>query len=158
MHRFIKRRPLWTCFLIWKTRDLDLFSKILWFFFISIWLKNNKGLCLKVYKILQVIINLEYVLLNINLCTGETHHWLPVAMFSPLFLCLFKTHGAAWLRGTLHLNQGHWRNHCLSLELAVVDAIIDSGILPVLRWPKGEGNGNPLQYSCLENPMDRGAW
>ena len=25
------------------------------------------------------------------------------------------------------------------------------------RYP-GEGNGNPLQYSCLENPMDRGAW
>ena len=24
--------------------------------------------------------------------------------------------------------------------------------------PLGEGNGNPLQYSCLENPMDRGAW
>jgi len=23
---------------------------------------------------------------------------------------------------------------------------------------QGEGNGNPLQYSCLENPMDRGAW
>ena len=23
---------------------------------------------------------------------------------------------------------------------------------------KGEGNGNPLQYSCLENPRDRGAW
>jgi len=22
----------------------------------------------------------------------------------------------------------------------------------------GEGNGNPLQYSCMENPMDRGAW
>ena len=25
------------------------------------------------------------------------------------------------------------------------------------RFP-GEGNGNPLQYSCLDNPMDRGAW
>ena len=25
------------------------------------------------------------------------------------------------------------------------------------RYP-GEGNGNPLQYSCLENPIDRGAW
>ena len=25
-------------------------------------------------------------------------------------------------------------------------------------WLIGEGNGNPLQYSCLENPMDRGAW
>ena len=26
------------------------------------------------------------------------------------------------------------------------------------RASRGEGNGNPLQYSCLENPMDRGAW
>ena len=40
--------------------------------------------------------------------------------------------------------------------------------LPVMRetWvqslgqedPPGEGNGNPLQYSCLKNPMDKGAW
>ena len=30
--------------------------------------------------------------------------------------------------------------------------------LYLLEWVKGEGNGNPLQYSCLENPMDRGAW
>ena len=27
-----------------------------------------------------------------------------------------------------------------------------------LRYTAGEGNGTPLQYSCLENPMDRGAW
>ena len=28
-----------------------------------------------------------------------------------------------------------------------------------LKWvTQGEGNGNPLQYSCLENPMDGGAW
>ena len=27
-----------------------------------------------------------------------------------------------------------------------------------LIGPQGEGNGNPLQYSCLENPVDRGAW
>ena len=26
------------------------------------------------------------------------------------------------------------------------------------EYSPGEGNGNPLQYSCLENPMDRGAW
>ena len=26
------------------------------------------------------------------------------------------------------------------------------------KYPLGEGHGNPLQYSCLENPMDRGAW
>ena len=30
-------------------------------------------------------------------------------------------------------------------------------VLRARRSP-GEGNGNPLQYSCLENPMDRGAW
>ena len=27
-----------------------------------------------------------------------------------------------------------------------------------LAFPLGEGNGTPLQYSCLENPMDGGAW
>ena len=30
--------------------------------------------------------------------------------------------------------------------------------IPRLGRSPGEGNGNPLQYSCLENPMDRGAW
>ena len=30
--------------------------------------------------------------------------------------------------------------------------------IPVLRRSPEEGNGNPLQYSCLGNPMDRGAW
>ena len=34
----------------------------------------------------------------------------------------------------------------------------DPGSIPVLGRSPGEGNGNPLQYSCLENPMDRGAW
>ena len=31
-------------------------------------------------------------------------------------------------------------------------------IYPCIGWSIGEGNGNPLQYSCLENPLDRGAW
>ena len=34
----------------------------------------------------------------------------------------------------------------------------DLGLIPELERSPGEGNGNPLQYSCLENPMDRGAW
>ena len=33
----------------------------------------------------------------------------------------------------------------------------DTGLIPGLGISPGEGNGNPLQYSCLENPMDRGA-
>ena len=34
----------------------------------------------------------------------------------------------------------------------------DAGLIPGSGISTGEGNGNPLQYSCLENPMDRGAW
>ena len=34
----------------------------------------------------------------------------------------------------------------------------DVGLIPGSGTSPGEGNGNPLQYSCLENPMDRGAW
>ena len=34
----------------------------------------------------------------------------------------------------------------------------DSGSIPGLGRSPGEGNGNRLQYSCLENPMDGGAW
>ena len=37
-------------------------------------------------------------------------------------------------------------------DIRDVGSISGSGRSP------GEGNGNPLQYSCLENPMDRGAW
>ena len=34
----------------------------------------------------------------------------------------------------------------------------DQGLIPGSGRSSGEGNGNSLQYSCLENPMDRGAW
>ena len=36
--------------------------------------------------------------------------------------------------------------------------IRDAGFIPGLGRSPGEGNGNPLQYPCLENPMVRGAW
>ena len=34
----------------------------------------------------------------------------------------------------------------------------DVGLMPGWGRSPGKENGNPLQYSCLENPMDRGAW
>ena len=34
----------------------------------------------------------------------------------------------------------------------------DVGSIPELGRCPGEGYGNPLQYTCLENPMDRGGW
>ena len=36
--------------------------------------------------------------------------------------------------------------------------IRDASSIPGLGRSPGEGNGNPLQYFCLENPMDRGSW
>ena len=42
--------------------------------------------------------------------------------------------------------------------LAIVGDTGDMGLIPGLGRCLGGGNGNPLQYSCLENLMDRGAW
>ena len=41
-------------------------------------------------------------------------------------------------------------NHLLTLQ--------ETQVRSLGREDPGERNGNPLQYSCLENPMDRGAW
>ena len=55
------------------------------------------------------------------------------------------------------------RKTCGASQVALViknllDNAGDLGSIPGLgRYPEG-GHGNPLQYSCLENPMDRGAW
>ena len=41
---------------------------------------------------------------------------------------------------------------------ASIGDIGDTGSIPGLGRSPGRKHGNPLQYSCLENPMDRGAW
>ena len=55
--------------------------------------------------------------------------------------------------------------HWASLVLLMVEnppasagGIRDTGSIPGSGRSPGGGHGNPLQYSCLENPMDRGAW
>ena len=45
----------------------------------------------------------------------------------------------------------------LSDKESTFDAAV-AGSIPGLGQSPGEGNGNPPQYSCLDNPMDRGAW
>ena len=42
--------------------------------------------------------------------------------------------------------------------LASAADIRDTGLISGLGRSPGEGHGNPIQYSCLENPMDRGSW
>ena len=46
----------------------------------------------------------------------------------------------------------------LSANAGDTGDIGDSGLIPGSRRPPGGGHGNPLQYPCLENHMDRGAW
>ena len=49
-----------------------------------------------------------------------------------------------------------WR--CVSPLLFSLFYSIDPGLIPGLGRSPGEGNGNPLQYPCLENLMDTGPW
>ena len=50
----------------------------------------------------------------------------------------------------MRINQINFmKNSCVTLIFHIMD---------LLTWSHGEGNGTPLQYSCLENPMDGGAW
>ena len=70
----------------------------------------------------------------IMIVTYNAFHWVPYCSYS-------KVSFYRWLRGKERIR-----------ELISFDQLVYcvSGT--------GEGNGNPLQYSCLENPMDRGAW
>ena len=47
---------------------------------------------------------------------------------------------------------------CFTLPLLAVTSVGAQGLTPGLGRSPGEENGNPLQYSCLENPMDRETW
>ena len=55
---------------------------------------------------------------------------------------------------------------CIHLKAFLVVLVVknlpanagDTSLIPVLGRSPGEGNVNALQFSCLENPMDRGAW
>ena len=62
--------------------------------------------------------------------------------------------------GTVAKFQGHRdkQNPLVLKELAEAGDTGDEGLLPGWGRSPGGGRGNPLQWSCLENPMDRGAW
>ena len=70
------------------------------------------------------------------------------------------TEEPGWLQFTGSQRVGHDGETSLSLSFTWESAC-NAGrprFSPGLGRSPGEGNGNPLQYSCLENPMDRGAW
>ena len=61
----------------------------------------------------------------------------------------YKSCGISWASQVALVVKNHPAN---------TEDVIDAGLIPGLgKFPEG-GHGNPFQYSCLENPMDRGAW
>ena len=53
----------------------------------------------------------------------------------------------------------HWSSQVVVKNLpASAEDVRDAGSIPGLGRSPGGGHGNPLQYSCLENPLDRGVW
>ena len=77
--------------------------------------------------------------------------------------------GGAWWAATYGVAQTWTRLQQLSSSSTMQAALVvknppanagdirDGGLIPGLGRSPGGGHGNPLQYSCLENPMDRGA-
>ena len=57
-----------------------------------------------------------------------------------------------------HLGVNHWGFPSSPDGKAFTYNAGDPGLIPGLGRSPGEGNGSPLQCSCLENPRDRGAW
>ena len=81
--------------------------------------------------------------------------------------------GGAWWAAVYGITQSQRRLKRLSSSSSTMDQVGfpsssdgktsacnagDPGLIPGQGRSPGEGNGNPLQYYCLENPMDRGAW
>ena len=112
-----------------------LFSKVATPFYTptsSIWrLHFSHILMARVSLIIVIFVGVNWCLIVVLICISI---WLTIlSIFSYVY----------WLFAYLL-----WRTVC-------------SDLLPIFKLPKGlpgEGNGTPLQYSCLENPMDGGAW
>jgi len=64
----------------------------------------------------------------------------------------------AWWAAIYGVAQGQTRLKQFSSTSSNAGDAGDAGSIPGLGKSPGEGNGNPLQYSCLKNLMDRGAW
>ena len=90
---------------------------------------------------------------------GEGQSLCKISVVSAQFCCEPKT--------TLKKNEVHFWKVKLALFLGFpggsdskesASSVKDPDSIPGLGWSPGKGNGNWLQYSCLENPMDGGAW
>jgi len=95
------------------------------------------------------------------------HDWATDLIWSDLIILLVIILLVIVLLGTLRIR---WESYKILLDIIFLASyggsggkestsnVGDRGSIPMLGRSLGEGNGNPLQYSCLKNPMDRRAW
>ena len=72
-------------------------------------------------------------------------------MLLSMVLCLLVYRNEMYFILTLYPDFNNLYAHSSGFSISTIILSVDSDSL-------GEGNGTPLQYSCLENPMDGGAW
>ena len=100
---------------------------------------------------------------------GEVGEWLTLVCPHPLWCCVQESRTVSYFC-SWHLRSGSW---ILALLCVIVHNLgfpggsevkasawnaRDPSLIPASGRSPGEGNGNPLQYSCLENPKEGGAW
>ena len=94
---------------------------------------------------------------DVNVCFGGEKE---VVLLSPRYMLFWNPWKSPQDRICLHMtyNRDFPCGSVVKNLPADVGDIRDTGLIPVLGRSPGGGNGNPLQYSCLENLIDRGAW
>ena len=127
-----------------------------------------------------MLYTLEYSIPGGSIEYSKVHiHGLLVIKFIPLMFFLTvirmlwtvsnlnlkfrKFHGQRYNHGVAESDTIEWLSiHPMWLRVknppTTAEDKRDVGLIPGSGWSPGGGNGNPFQYSCLENPMDRGAW
>ena len=103
---------------------------------------------IKIHKIIKCIDFNKYI---IN-CT-----WFSWCI-CPSYVCTSSTSSLNYFGDIYTASKGSWIFPHSSVGKESVCKAGDLGLIPGLGRSPGEGNGNLLQYSCLENPMDREAW
>ena len=94
--------------------------------------------------------------LSFSKCTTELIDCLWVATSSLKFVFKLEHQGKEFKWSTITVLLAYFPHSSVSKESVCNEGYPD--LIPVLVRYSGEGNGNPLQYSCLENSMGRGAW
>ena len=94
-------------------------------------------------------------LTSLCMAVSRSIHISPVTQFHPFFVA--EKYSTVCIRHIFFICSSVYGHLVVKNLSASARDIRDMGLIPGLERSPGERNGNPLQYSCLGNPMDRGA-